>query len=198
MVAAPERGSSSARFAAKWEQTMVETEDKEPPNDGAAVWSRRSVLLTLGVALDALAALLVAIPVVGYLLQPQKRGGSQAWIRLAPVDSFPEGETRMASYVNPFTVPWDGDTATIPCWVRRTSGERFQVFAINCTHLGCPVRWFQESGLFLCPCHGGAYYEDGSRASGPPPRGLYEYEYRVEDGHLWIRGGRLPTLQESV
>jgi len=37
----------------------------------------------------------------------------------------------------------------------------------------------------------GAYYEDGSRASGPPPRGLFEYEYQVRDGVLWVRGGQL-------
>ena len=36
-------------------------------------------------------------------------------------------------------------TAEIPCWVRRLTGEKFQVFAINCAHLGCPVRWFEES-----------------------------------------------------
>jgi hypothetical protein len=30
----------------------------------------------------------------------------------------------------------------------------------------------------MCPCHGGVYYEDGSYASGPPPRGLYEYDIR--------------------
>src|SRR4029450_9274663 len=66
--------------------------------------------------------------------------------------------------------------------------------AVNCAHLGCPVRWFAQSRLFMCPCHGGAYYEDGSRASGPPPRGLFEYEYQVRDGVLWVRGGQLPTL----
>ena len=81
-----------------------------------------------------------------------------------------------------YTRPWDGATADIPCWVRRIEGEKFQIFAINCTHLGCPVRWFQESHLFMCPCHGGAFYEDGSHASGPPPRGLYEYEYKIEHG----------------
>jgi menaquinol-cytochrome c reductase iron-sulfur subunit len=62
------------------------------------------------------------------------------------------------------------------------TGEKFQVFAINCAHLGCPVRWFPQSGLFMCPCHGGVYYSDGSRASGPPERGLFEYRYKVEQG----------------
>ena len=31
----------------------------------------------------------------------------------------------------------------------------------------------------MCPCHGGVFYSDGTRASGPPPRRLYEYEYKV-------------------
>src|SRR5205809_1698275 len=66
-------------------------------------------------------------------------------------------------------------------------------FAINCAHLGCPVRWFPQSNLFMCPCHGGAYYADGSRASGPPERGLFEYPYKIEAGNLFIRAGEIPT-----
>jgi len=73
------------------------------------------------------------------------------------------------------------------CWVRRVGADQFQVFAINCAHLGCPVRWFPQSGLFMCPCHGGAYYRDGSRASGPPERGLFEYPYKVENGLVTIQ-----------
>src|SRR5262245_3806869 len=107
-------------------------------------------------------------------------------------------QTRLAVYQNPATRPWDGDTAHVPCWVRRIDEQRFQVFAINCTHLGCPVRWFPESKLFMCPCHGGAFYEDGSHASGPPPRGLFEYEHKVENGSLMVVGGHIPTLAEPL
>ena len=64
---------------------------------------------------------------------------------------------------------------------------------MNCTHLGCPVRWFPQSSLFLCPCHGGAYYADGARASGPPERGLFEYPYKTERGELLIQPGEMPT-----
>jgi len=148
--------------------------------------------------LDGIVAVLVGIPVIGYLLGPVRRGAAQAWIPLGPIDGFPEGETRFATYENPFRVAWDGPTAKIACWVRRIGAEQFQVFAVNCAHLGCPVRWFQESRLFMCPCHGGVYYEDGSRASGPPPRGLFEYEYEIREGELWVRGGQLPTLAGPV
>ncbi len=145
-----------------------------------------------------LGTLLAALPVIGFVFAPMAKKAVNKWIPLGPISQFPEGETRLASYTNPVAAPWDGYTADIPCWVRRVEGEKFQVFSVHCTHLGCPVKWFQESGLFMCPCHGGVYYEDGSRASGPPPRGLYEYQYRVENGDLVIYGGRLPTLQESV
>lgn len=159
---------------------------------------RRGFLFKLGLAVNAVAATLFALPLIGYILAPMRKKAWQAWIPLGPAEGFPVGETRLATYRNPFTVPWDGVTADIPCWVRRISGSSFQVFAVNCTHLGCPVRWFPESGLFMCPCHGGAYYEDGKRASGPPPRGLFEYEYKIEGGQLVVRGGEIPTLSQPV
>src|SRR6266478_3879523 len=159
--------------------------------------SRRQMLMTFGVALNAVAGVLFAIPVVGYIFGPSKRKEikkESAWIPLGSLTQFPEGETRLATYRNPFVRPRDGDTGNIPCWVRRVSADKFQVFAINCTHLGCPVRWFPQSGLFMCPCHGGAYYADGARASGPPPRGLFEYDYQIEGGELRIKAGQMPTL----
>ena len=79
---------------------------------------------------------------------------------------------------------------------------RFLVLAINCAHLGCPVSWFQESGLFMCPCHGGVYYANGERASGPPPRGLFRCVYRVTQvrgvDHLEIQAPHFPTLQDTL
>jgi Rieske Fe-S protein len=159
--------------------------------------SRRSLLMKLGIMVNGVVAALVSIPIVGYLFSPLRRNngvGSEAWISLGPVTQFPVGQTRIAAYRNPLVSPWDGQTADIPCWVRRIADEQFQVFAVNCAHLGCPVRWFSQSGLFMCPCHGGVYYADGSRASGPPPRGLFQYRNKVDDGRLMIKAGELPTL----
>lgn len=161
--------------------------------------TRRDWLFVGGVALNVAAGLLLAVPLVGFVFSSFiERKDPRNWISLGDIEGFPEQATRIATYRNPFTRPWDGPTANIPCWVRRVEGKKFQVFAINCTHLGCPVRWFQESGLFLCPCHGGAYYEDGSRAAGPPPRGLFQYDYKVEKGQLWVKGGEMPTLSNPV
>ena len=50
----------------------------------------------------------------------------------------------------------------------------------------------------MCPCHGGAYYEDGSRASGPPERGLFEYQYSIVNDKLMINAGQMPTLSNRA
>jgi Rieske Fe-S protein len=167
------------------------SEDKEK--------GRRWFLAAVGAALNGAVALLIATPIVAYLFGPvRKNGGYNSWIDLGGLDQFPVGQTRLASFVNPNSMPWDGATAKAACWVRRTAEQKFQVFAINCAHLGCPVRWFPQSELFMCPCHGGVYYSDGTRAAGPPPRGLFEYDYKVQNGKLMIDGGQMPTLATSA
>ena len=155
--------------------------------------TRRSFLFSLGIVINAIAIALFAIPILGYVLSPARRFTWLDWIALGSLTDYPENQTRLAEYVNPFKKAWDGETAKIPCWVRRMTGNEFQVFAINCTHLGCPVTWFPQSGLFMCPCHGGVYYEDGSRAAGPPERGLFTYPCKVENGLVQIQAGELPT-----
>ena len=158
--------------------------------------SRRAFLFKLSLALNGVVGAVMAVPIIGYLFGPAtgKKSAEETWVDLGSLADFPEGETRLATFRNPITTAWDGQTGDIPCWVRRVSGTTFQVFAINCAHLGCPVRWFSESKLFLCPCHGGAYYQDGSRASGPPERGLFEYEHKIAADKLLISAGKMPTL----
>ncbi|MGD0892807.1 MAG: Rieske 2Fe-2S domain-containing protein [Terracidiphilus sp.] len=170
------------------------TEPATNAND--AGHSRRVFLFKLSLLLNGAVGAVLAVPILGYLLGPalKKSSNEDSWIKLGPLGDFPEGETRLVNFRNPVTTPWDGQTGDIPCWVRHISGSNFQVFAINCAHLGCPVRWFAQSRLFLCPCHGGAYYEDGSRASGPPERGLFEYEHKIVADCLMISAGKMPTL----
>ncbi len=166
------------------------------PNPEAANHSRRAFLFKLSVALNAVVGAVLAVPLFGYLFGPaiKKDANTGAWITLGSIADFPVGETRLADFRSPVASFDDGDTAKTACWVRRISEQKFQVFAINCAHLGCPVRWFAQSKLFLCPCHGGAYYEDGSRASGPPERGLFEYRYKLTGNSLVIHAGDMPTL----
>jgi Rieske Fe-S protein len=163
--------------------------------------SRRQMFMKIATLFNGVVGVLLAIPVFRYVLSPITRAqnsGDERWISLGSIDQFPSGETRLATYRNPVAQASDGETADLPCWVRHVDSSRFQVFAINCAHLGCPVRWFPQSGLFMCPCHGGAYYADGSRASGPPERGLFEYPFKILDGTLHIQAGELFTPGPSA
>jgi len=169
------------------------------PNENTL--SRRGLFMKLGILFNGLVAAALGVPILGFLLSSITRGRANAylsWVPLGPVSEFPEGETRLATFRNPNGMPTDGKTVDTACWVRRVEGDQFQVFAVNCAHLGCPVRWFPQSGLFMCPCHGGAYYRDGSRASGPPERGLFEYATKVQDGLVTIQAGELPTPGASA
>jgi Rieske Fe-S protein len=180
------------------ELPVEQNEEELTPVDPLTV-SRRWLLLKVGALFNVLVGVAVAVPVVKYLLSSVKPDDAyKSWVSLGSVDTFPVGETRLAKFTNPVTREWDGETDRVACWVRRMSRKEFQVFAINCAHLGCPVRWFPQSQLFMCPCHGGAYYSDGSRASGPPERGLFTYDAKIVDGALQIDAGQMPTLSNTA
>jgi Rieske Fe-S protein len=164
---------------------------------------RRTFLGVTAWLMAGLAAVVVAIPFVGYLFGSLRRRWQNQWIDLGPLSAFPIHQTRVVDFVNPLRQPWDGMAANTSVFVRyRGEGadrkHEFMVLAVNCTHLGCPVTWFPQSGLFMCPCHGGVYYEDGERASGPPPRGLYHCVWRVRADRLEIQAPHLPTLQDTL
>lgn len=162
---------------------------------------RRGFLRWLTYGFGALASALLAIPFVGYLFGARKR--PVQWVNLGPVASFPIDTTRRVTFDNPIRQPWDGMVAQASVYVRYQGEEggdagRFLVLAENCAHLGCPVSWFPQSGLFMCPCHGGVYYATGERASGPPPRGLFRCVWRVRGGALEIEAPHYPTLQDTL
>jgi Rieske Fe-S protein len=180
------------------ELPVKHNEEELTPADPLTV-SRRWLLLKVGALFNAVVGVAVAVPVVKYLLSPVKPDNAyKSWVSLGTVDTFPVGETRLAKFTNPVNREWDGETDRVACWVRRITESDFQVFAINCAHLGCPVRWFPQSQLFMCPCHGGAYYSDGSRASGPPERGLFTYDVKIVKGEIQIDAGQLPTLSNTA
>jgi Rieske Fe-S protein len=180
------------------ELPVEQNKEELTPVDPLTV-SRRWLLLKVGALFNAVVGVAVAVPVVKYLLSPAKPDDAyKSWVSLGSVDTFPVGETRLAKFTNPVSQEWDGDTDRVACWVRHISQQEFQVFAINCAHLGCPVRWFPQAQLFMCPCHGGAYYADGSRASGPPERGLFTYDAKIVNGELQINAGQMPTLSNTA
>ena len=107
--------------------------------------SRRTALVKLGLFLNGVIGAALAVPIVRYLLSPvirEKKYGYESWLSLGGLEQFPAGQTRLATYKNPVVTAWDGETGDIACWVRNIDDHNFQVFAINCAHLGGPVRGF--------------------------------------------------------
>lgn len=154
--------------------------------------NRRSFFMKALWGAGALIGTITAVPVVGALISPLLRKTPPVWRSVGNIDKFEVGKTVLVKFRNSNPLPWAGTTEDTASWVRRVSKTEFEAFAINCTHLGCPVRWEADAELFLCPCHGGVYNKDGSHAAGPPPRGLPKYPIRLHDNNVEIQTSPLP------
>ncbi len=154
---------------------------------------RRTFLGRVTLGASAAIAGIVGFPIVAYLFAPLFARATPAFVEVGRLADFKDGETQLVHFRDPSPLAWAGQTAETALWVRRRSEADFQVFNVNCTHLGCPVDWRASAKLFFCPCHGGVYNEDGSVAGGPPPRALFEREWRIEGDRLLVREAALPT-----
>jgi len=153
---------------------------------------RRRFLQWMSVVLGTVAASAAGVPILGFLFGPPARRRPERWRSVGAVDDFRVGETVEVRFPNAAPVPWAGETAVTAAWLQRKRADEFVAFALNCTHLGCPVRWVSDARLFFCPCHGGVFYEDGAVAAGPPQRALSQYPVRVDQGRVLIQTSALP------
>jgi menaquinol-cytochrome c reductase iron-sulfur subunit len=149
--------------------------------DDETLLTRRRFLSRVSLALSGLAAAVVSVPIIAYLLSPLLQEPPIQWLDVGPLQNFQIGQTVEVAYDDPSPLPWAGQTARTAVWLRRDTETDFTAFSINCTHLGCPVNWLPDAKLFMCPCHGGVYNGDGTVAGGPPPRSLARVGVRVTD-----------------
>jgi menaquinol-cytochrome c reductase iron-sulfur subunit len=133
--------------------------------------------------------------VVGFMLAPLRGDEKSVWRSVGNVDDFTIGSTTVVKLEDASTVPWAGYAGKTAAWLRRDGASAFTCFSVNCTHLGCPVRWIDTAQLFMCPCHGGVYYQDGSVAAGPPPQPLPRYDVRVRDGSVEVLASPVPITR---
>jgi menaquinol-cytochrome c reductase iron-sulfur subunit len=156
--------------------------------------SRRRFLTRLSLALSGAIGAVATVPVIGFLLSPLTRKSPRVWRSVGEVDRFKVGETVNVVFEDASPLPWAGVTARTAAWLRRDNAEHFTAFTVHCTHLGCPVRWVASAQLFLCPCHGGVYYADGTVSAGPPPKTLPQYPVRVRNGQVEILTSPIPIV----
>jgi menaquinol-cytochrome c reductase iron-sulfur subunit len=168
-----------------------------PPGSGAETpeeISRRKFFRDISLIVGGCTALGLAVPAVGFIFAPLTRRAPNVWRTVGKVEAFKIGETVDVHYEDASPVPWAGVTARTAAWLRRETADQFVAFAINCTHLGCPVRWLPQARLFMCPCHGGVFYENGAVAAGPPERPLTRYPVRVANGEVQIQTAPIPIM----
>jgi menaquinol-cytochrome c reductase iron-sulfur subunit len=162
------------------------------PNCSPEEVTRRRFFERVCIGLGALCSAILAVPAVGFILAPLFEKTPQLWRDVGKVSNFEIGKTVSVVIEDSSPLPWAGVTAKTGAWLRRVNENEFIAFAVNCSHLGCPVRWMAEANLFMCPCHGGVYYSDGRVAAGPPPRPLTQYSVRVKDGLVQLRTRPIP------
>ncbi len=154
--------------------------------------SRRKFLSLVSMGVGGLGATIVAIPFVSFLLAPLLKHVQEVWRPVGALETFKLGDTVEVAFDDPAALPYSGVSSRTAAWLRRESDTAFRAFAVNCSHLGCPVNWVPDGKIFLCPCHGGVYYQDGQVAAGPPPRALFEYQVRVNKGQVEILTHAVP------
>ena len=119
-------------------------------------------------------------------IAPALRKTATTWSPVIDADLVPEGMPTRASITvvtrDAFLPPEPQQT---PVFVINHGNGRFSIMDARCTHLGCPVSWSADEDRFLCPCHEGVFDAQGKVVSGPPPRPLDLYEWKVQDGVLY-------------
>lgn len=149
--------------------------------------ARRKFLAAVSLTAGGLIASALAVPIVGFILTPLGRRATRVWRDIGDVDEFPVGETVEVRYDAAGGLPWIGFVAENLAWVRRRRDRSFLALSAYCTHTGCPLAWQRGARMFICPCHGGAFHEDGRVAAGPPTRPLPTHEVRVREGRVEMK-----------
>jgi quinol---cytochrome c reductase iron-sulfur subunit, bacillus type len=159
--------------------------------------TRRNVF-SIGVqAVGGAAVLAVALPTVGFAVAPLFEEETEPWQAVGPTTDFTPDTYRPVT----ITIVQDiGETGKSTAYIRQGNPEitanqtkyppespnEYIAISTRCAHVGCPVRFVEASGNFICPCHGGVYGFLGERIGGPPVRPLDRFQTRVTNGQLEI------------
>lgn len=156
--------------------------------------SRRSFLglLPLGV----LAGVVASIGGAAFrFLRPRLSAPSDQWLDVAPVAELSGPQPLAKKIVAEQISGWAATTEEHHVFVLPQKNN--QVLSTICPHAGCEVAWEQTTNRFACPCHDSYFAADGSRLSGPSPRGLDALPARVQDGKLQVQY-RVPGEGETA
>ena len=158
----------------------------------------RRTVFSIGVqAAGGVAVAAVALPAVGFAVAPLFEEEAEPWQAVGATTDFNPDTYRPVT----ITIVQDiGETGKSTAYIRQgnpeitadqtkyppESPDEYIAMSTRCAHVGCPVRFVEASGNFICPCHGGVYGFLGERIGGPPVRPLDRFQTRVTNGQVEI------------
>jgi menaquinol-cytochrome c reductase iron-sulfur subunit len=160
--------------------------------EGETVTRRRFMTGTVHVA-GAVAASAFLLPALGFALGPVFEKHDEPWQAVGPPEDFP-ADTYVPKVIT--IVAGIGQAGKTTAYIRKRNPKidtdkpdqynQYIAISTRCMHLGCPVRFVEAAGRFICPCHGGVYTFEGKVDGGPPVRPLDRFYTRVRNGQLEI------------
>ncbi|HEY6638372.1 MAG TPA: Rieske (2Fe-2S) protein [Solirubrobacterales bacterium] len=158
----------------------------------------RRTVFSIGVqAVGGVAVAAVALPAVGFAVAPLFEEEAEPWQAVGATTDFDPDTYRPVTIT---IVQGIGETGKSTAYIRQGNPEitanqtkyppespnEYIAISTRCAHVGCPVRFVQASGNFICPCHGGVYGFLGERIGGPPVRPLDRFQTRVVNGQVQV------------
>lgn len=151
--------------------------------------TRRKVFTVASQAIGGAAGAVIVLPALGFAVAPVFDQVEVDWEPVGPPTDY-DRDTYKAEVIT--FVPGVGETGKTTVYVRRgdpqieENPDDFIAISTRCAHLGCPVRYVEAAGNFICPCHGGIYGFQGEVLGGPPVRPLDRFQTRVREGLVEI------------
>lgn len=151
--------------------------------------TRRSFFASLLGASAGLITTIIGLPMLRLILYPvQTVSKRHSWTEIGDVSEFDNLDTPVTKTISLVQRDgWREVTSNQSVFVSRSNSGKLQVLSPICPHLGCSVAWHSNQNKFICPCHGGQFAADGTRISGPPPRGLDTLDAQIKDGKLQVQ-----------
>lgn len=78
---------------------------------------------------------------------------------------------------------------SVGAYVGKGADGNLLVLSGGCPHMGCRLRWIEDSDKFACPCHEGFFDSEGNVISGPVRTPMAGLPYTVEEGVLIVGKG---------
>lgn len=165
---------------------------------------RRFLAGTLGWVSAGIAAAL-GIPAAVAVVSPTFRTQDTGWSPVARIGKPEPGDPDLTVVGVPVLTTFTSlvedaymkaSPKAVAIYVVNEGGGEFTIFDDRCTHLGCPVAWEEDQQQYHSPCHNGLFDLEGRVIGGPPPRPLDRYEYKVENGVLYV--GKLFRVNDEL